>query len=338
MRKLTNREKITLSIGVLAAVGVVVYFFLWPMLMGKQAKSASGLKAKQERLELVEKLKAMELMASELEKSMGSQLGYNEIKFTRGIAGSIIMGHLAQVASRSEIGEVEQLDAKPEKSKKTQVSPKDDLSTLKSIVDQLYLCQIADEKKHLNEPKVETNPSMSAQPAKPANPDSTNKDKKQTESDKQTGADKTMFPLIPEDIPSEVKQSLVKLVEEHQGRTIMDKDMDGLLSEIKDEQETKRIKKRLALYEGRVKEKKIEVQELLKKLGIVQDVKTEGKLGRFIVKMVFKSEAAQLGRFLGNLQSSAKWLKIESMQISVADRQRTLLAVELSMTATVLYD
>jgi hypothetical protein len=54
--------------------------------------------------------------------------------------------------------------------------------------------------------------------------------------------------------------------------------------------------------------------------------------------MVFKSEMGQLIKLLYNLQTSVKWVKVEGLQITMADRQKALLGVELSMTATVFYD
>ena len=146
--------------------------------------------------------------------------------------------------------------------------------------------------------------------------------------------------MIPKDIPEEAKQALIKFVQTHNGQTITKDNIDEVVSPsgIKDEKEINRIKKRLITYGDRVKEKKTEVVGILNKLGTLQNAKLEDKAGRFTAKMVFKSDISQLIRLLYNLQTSARWVKVEGIQITMADRQKSLLGVELSMTATAVYD
>ena len=148
------------------------------------------------------------------------------------------------------------------------------------------------------------------------------------------------FPVIPKDIPDKAKLSLIKSIQTLEGKTLSSEDIDEVVqsSDIKDEQETERIKKRLIMYSNRVKEKKNDVLSLISKLGIVQKPNAGDKIGRFTIKMVFKSDLSQLVKLLYNIQDSAKWVKIEGMNISVADRQKSLLAVELAMTASTLYE
>jgi len=348
MKKITNREKVIVGFGVLITIGVLVYFFLWPVLMKNQSKS--DLKTKQERLQSVEKLKAMEPMIVELEKNMREQLGYSQITFKRNSAEATIMEKLAIIANQSEIKEIERLDVKPEKNKKSLASLKGDQSTLKSTVDYLYMSQVINEKDNTTAPK-ETKP-LSNNPTeekdlKEKNTNSSEKSEKDvkdakdvSDSDETSIASGLIFPPVPKDIPEEAKQALVKFVQTYNGKTITSEDASEIVdsSGIKDEQESDRIKKRLAMYGNRVKEKKNEVFELTNKLGMLQNTKIEDKAGKFTAKMVFKSEMGQLIKLLYNLQTSVKWVKVEGLQITMADRQKALLGVELSMTATVLYD
>ena len=345
MKKITNREKVIVGFGVLITIGVLVYFFLWPVLMRNQSKS--DLKTKQERLQSVEKLKAMEPMIVELEKNMREQLGYSQITFKRNSAEATIMEKLAKIANQSEIKEIEQLDVKPEKNKKSLASLKGDQSTLKSTVDYLYMSQVINEKDNTTAPK-ETKP-LSNNPTeeknlKEKNTNSSEKSEKDAKDvkdpDETSIASGLIFPPIPKDIPEEAKQALVKFVQTYNGKTITSEDASEIVdsSGIKDEQESDRIKKRLAMYGNRVKEKKNEVFELTNKLGMLQNTKIEDKAGKFTAKMVFKSEMGQLIKLLYNLQTSVKWVKVEGLQITMADRQKALLGVELSMTATVFYD
>lgn len=151
---------------------------------------------------------------------------------------------------------------------------------------------------------------------------------------------KPIFPPIPGDIPDEVKRSLVESIEERQGQTTGIADINRALDNagVEAGKEKERIRRRLRLYSDHVKEKKNESLRWFIRLGILQNTKANGKVDRFAVKMVFKSRMEQLVRLLYNLQDSARWLKIESMRVSISDRKQTLLSVELSMTATTLYD
>ena len=334
MKKITNREKVVLGFGVVITIGILVYFFLWPVLMGNQSKSKSDLKAKQERLQSVEKLKALEPMITELEKDMRNQLGYSQMTFEHNSAEAVIMKQLAQIANQSEIKEIEQLDVKPEKGKKSLASLKGDQSILESTVDRLYASQVAIENKPTAPKEVKP---QSNNPTKEKDTNLSEKNEKDAEA---SIASSLIFPPIPIDIPENAKQALVKFVQAHDGQTITSENVNEIIdsSGSKDEQDSDRTKKRLTMYGNRVKEKKKEVIELMNNLGMLKDAKIEGKAGRFTAKMVFKSEIGQLIRLLYNMQTSAKWVKVEGIQITMADRQRALLAVELNMTATALYD
>jgi hypothetical protein len=346
MKKITNREKVIIGFGGLITIGVLVYFFLWPILMKNQ--SGSDLKAKQERLQSVEKLKAMEPMIVELEKNMKDQLGYSEITFNRNSAEATIMEKLAKIANQSEIKDIDQLDVKPEKNKKSLASLKGDQSTLKSTMDYLYMSQVINEKDDTTAPK-EVKP-LSNSPTEEKNTNSSEKSEKDAKDVKDTtdanDSDETsiagglIFPPVPKDIPEEAKQALVKFVQTYNGKTITSDDASEIVDSagIKDEKESARIEKRIAMYGNRVKEKKNEVFGLTNKLGMLQSTKIEDKAGKFTAKMVFKSDMGQLIKLLYNLQTSAKWVKVEGLQITMADRQKALLGVELSMTATVFYN
>lgn len=322
MKKITNREKVLIGAGGLVTIGVIFYFLLLPVLMGDQSKSKSDLKAKQEKLQSIEQLRAMEPTITEMEKNMRNQLGYNQVSFKRNSADAMIMKQLAQIANQSEIREIEQLDVKPDKSKKSLANLKGDQDTLKSTVDNLYMSQITmgnspEENKIIKEIKKDSD-----------NPDETSTTKS------------LAFPMIPKDIPEEAKQALIKFVQTHNGQTITKENVDEVVSSsgIKDEKEIDRIKNRMITYGKLVKEKKTEVVGILNKLGMLQNAKLEDKAGRFTAKMVFKSDISQLIRLLYNLQTSARWVKVEGIQITMADRQKSLLGVELSMTATAVYD
>ena len=151
---------------------------------------------------------------------------------------------------------------------------------------------------------------------------------------------KLMFPPIPKNIPSGVKQSLARLIKEKQGQMIGKADISKILEEsrLDNEKEEERVEKRLQLYNNLVREKKNEMLLWLSKLDISRNFKKEQKAGEFSIKMVFKSQMEQLVRLLYNLQNSAKWLKVESIRVGISDRKQTTLSVELSMTATTLYD
>ena len=342
MKKITNREKVILGLGVIIVIGVFVYFFLWPVLMGNQSKSKSDLKVKQERLQAVEKLRVLDPVITEFEKDMRNQLGYSQVTFKRNSAEATIMEKLAKIANQSEIKEIEQLDVKPEKGKKSLASLKGDQSTLKSTVNRLYMFQVInDNATEPKEAKPQLNNPTEAKDTKEKDTNSSETDKKDANvPDEASVASDLIFPLIPKDIPEKAKQALVKFVQTHDGKTITSENVDEIVDSLgsKDKQESDRIKKRLTMYGDRVKEKKNEVFELMNKLGMLQDAKIEDKAGRFTAKMVFKSELGQLIKLLYNIQTYTKWVKVEGVQITIADRQKALLAVELSMTATALYD
>ncbi len=148
MRKLTGREKITIGIGALAIIIIAFYFFLWPIIFGDRSKSSGSISSLQEELLLLKKLRAMEPILSELENSMRQKVGYGDMTFKQGIADAIIMKQVAQLAAQSEIREIEQLDAKPEKTRKTTTISRNIQTALKPIVDQIYLVSL---KKNPNE-------------------------------------------------------------------------------------------------------------------------------------------------------------------------------------------
>jgi hypothetical protein len=346
MKKITNREKIIIGFGAIMAITVITYFFILPIV--RNDKSSSTLEANQEELQSIKKLKGMEPVIAQLEKEMETQLGYDKITFTKKSAESAIMTQLAQMASQSEIKEVEQLDIKPEKGKKKQTDQRDNQIILKSVVDRLYLAQVNSEK---NNPIASENTKNTAdnQSVKEAKTDNKDTAEKENDASEEALTDSGMtFPVIPKDIPDKAKLSLVKSLQTLEGKTLSSEDIDEVVqsSDIKDEQETDRIKKRLIMYNNRVKEKKNDVLSLISNLGIVQKLNTadqknknqKEKIGRFTIKMVFKSDLSQLVKLLYNIQDSAKWVKIEGMNISVADRQKSLLAVELAMTASTLYE
>jgi len=314
MRKITNREKVVLALGVLAVVAIAIYF-LFPIFAGKQSKSSSNLKQLQEKLELVQSLKEMEPMLSDLEESMKARSGYGDMTFSRVIADSIIMKYVAQLAAQSEIREIDQLDAKIEKKRKTQATVVNNQAVLKPLVDQLYLVQIV---KNLE--ASEQKPSMGI-----------SKDEKE---------EIMLFPVIPKDISEAVKQSLMRFLENNHGKTPTNEDIDDIVAEAKatGDSKSERSKKKLELYSGRLRSKKNEISGMLGKINIVDSAKLEDKAGRYTVNMVFKSEMPQLVKLLYNLQTTAKWIKVDGMQVTLADRRQTLLNVNLSMTATVLYE
>ncbi|MDQ1316485.1 MAG: hypothetical protein QG588_132 [Candidatus Poribacteria bacterium] len=357
MKKITNREKVLIGAGGLVTIGILFYFFLLPVLMGDQSKSKSDLKAKQEELQSIEQLRAMEPAITEMEKNMRNQLGYSQVSFKRIPLGSadatdaIIMKQLAQIANQSEIREIEQLDVKPDKNKKSLANLKPDQTTLISTVDNLYMSQItmdnnnpdlvppSNGKTEENKVTKEIKKDSDHPDVVPSNPpDSAELRNERTD---ETSTTKSLeFPMIPKDIPKEAKQALIKFVQTHNGQTITNENVDEVVSSsgIKDEKEIDRIKSRLKTYGRLVKEKKTEVVGILTKLGMLKDAKLEDRAGRFTAKMVFKSDISQLIRLLYNLQTSARWVKVEGIQITMADRQKSLLGVELSMTATAVYD
>lgn len=323
MRKITGREKITIGIGILVIMVMAFYFFLWPIIFGERSKSGSSISSLQERLQLLKKLRAMEPVLSELESSMRKQVGYGETTFKQGIADAIIMKQIAQLAAQSEIREIEQLDAKPEKSKKSSTLFRNTQTALKPIVDQIYLVSL---KKNPNE--NETDPSQNS------NLD----DEKNTK--KENDNYKINLPPIPKNIPDSVKESLIKFTETNNGKNLTSEDIDSIINEagIKDDKESDKIKNQLLLYNNRVKEKKAEITEILSKLDILRNTNFGNMSGKYSIKMVFKSQLPQLVKLLYNIQSTAKWIKVDGLQITIADKNQALLGVELSMTATVLYE
>lgn len=323
MRKITGREKITIGIGILVIIVIAFYFFLWPIIFGERSKSGSNISSLQERLQLLKKLRAMEPVLSELESSMRKQVGYGETTFKQGTADAIIMKQIAQLAAQSEIREIEQLDVKPEKSKKSSTLFRNTQTALKPIVDQIYLVSL---KKNPNE--NETDPSQNS------NLD----DEKNTK--KENDNYKINFPSIPKNIPDSVKESLIKFTETNNGKNLTSEDIDSIINEIgiKDDKESDKIKKQLLLYNDRIKEKKAEITEILSKLDILRNTNFGNMSGKYSIKMVFKSQLPQLVKLLYNIQSTAKWIKVDGLQITIADKNQALLGVELSMTATVLYE
>ncbi|MGQ9608378.1 MAG: hypothetical protein ACUVWN_03690 [bacterium] len=321
MRKTTGREKITIGIGILVIIVIAFYFFLWPIIFGERSKSGSNISSLQERLQLLKKLRAMEPVLSELESSMRKQVGYGETTFKQGIADAIIMKQIAQLAAQSEIREIEQLDAKPEKSKKSSTFSRNTQTALKPIVDQIYLVSL---KK--NPKEIETNSFENSDAS----------DEKSEESDNY----KVNFPPIPKNIPDSVKEALIKFTETNNGKNLTSEDIDSIINEagIKDDKESDKIKKQLLLYNDRVKEKKAEITEILSKLDILRNTNFGNMSGKYSIKMVFKSQLPQLVKLLYNIQSTAKWIKVDGLQITIADKNQALLGVELSMTATVLYE
>jgi hypothetical protein len=303
--------------------------------------------------------------------------------FKREIADSMIIKYVAEAAGRSDIKEIEQLDAKPGTSKGRQAVARSDQAVLSSIVDQIYLAQVMDEKNAV-EAGAEGGPSNpNSDPAPPdesrnddAGPDSANSDvseppeqreeseanselqeepEEQAEEEgdqkeeseelriadtEQVESKKVTFPPLPRNIPGEARESLANMIETHQGKTIGAADIKGILDDagIEDEEERDRVTKILQTYKDRVAEKKKDVRTWLGKLDTVENAKAGQKVGTFSVRMLFKSKMDQLVRFLYNLQTSAKWLKVESMRISISDQKENTLSVDLSMTAKTLYE
>ena len=351
MRKVTGREKILIITAGLIAVAIFAFIFL-PMLRGKQpgsiSRSMDSLDDMQERLEAMEKLENAQPLLLRLESRMREQVGYEGMSLKRGIAGSMIEGYLARAAAEAEIKDLEQLYAKLDTSKQTQT--KADKNTLRPIADQLHLCQVIYEIE-----QEEKNPVENSEESVTENPGSEHGseqmeeepgelDKPSTQAKapaEQAESKNLIFPAVPRDIPASVKRSLVRFIEADPGNMIVISDIEAIMDDagLEDEVERGHVRKRLQLYSDRVKEVKYdELLPWLNKLGILQDAHKSQRLGRFTVKMVFKSRIESIVKFLYNLQSSAKWIKIESMRLSISNQKETVLSVELSMTATALYD
>jgi hypothetical protein len=127
-------------------------------------------------------------------------------------------------------------------------------------------------------------------------------------------------------------------MEKRQGKSLLNNNIDDIINDagFVDESDRSRIERRLKLYNNRVKDKKKEITGWFNTLGVLDAGNTSQKTGRFSVKMVFKSQIQQLVNLLYNLEDSARWLKVESVRISIADKKQTLLGVEINMTATAL--
>ncbi len=346
MRKITNREKVSIGFGIIVAIGILTYFFIIPLV--KSGQSTASLETKQENLRSIKKLKSMEPIIAELENDIKSQVGYDKVSFNPRSAESTIMTSIAQIANQSEIREVEQLDVKVDKSKRKKTDQKSDQNTLKTVIDKLYIAQVKNENNNSNEgleafPAIketdenETNSEVNVEENKGKKEE---KNKNDDDSEQDLSDKKMIFPVIPKNLPDKVRQTLVSYIQTHDGKTLTSDDIDEILksSDIVDGKETESIKKRLLTYSNQVKSRKSEVLTMINKLGIVQKIKPEDKIGKFSVKMVFKSDIGQLVKLLYNIQNSAKWIKIEGMNISVADRQKALLSVEIAMTASALYE
>ena len=165
-------------------------------------------------------------------------------------------------------------------------------------------------------------------------------DKLETDDTEQVESRKLMFPPLPRNIPVEARESLANMIEAHQGKTIGAANIKGILDDagIEDEEERERVTKSLQIYKDRVAERKKDVRAWLGKLDITKNAKMGQQVGTFSVRMVFKGPMDQLVKFLYNLQTSAKWLKVESMRISISDQKQNILSVDLSMTAKTLYE
>jgi len=372
MRQITNREKMIMGAGVLIALAILVYFVFLPMFQGDQSDSTSSLEEMRERVESFKKLETMEANLVELEKHVKKQAGYENISFKRRTAYAAINNFIAQTAAQSEIGELDQLDAKANTSRKSQTNSLSDQTIIRSVVDQMYLGQVlseisgeADESEDQDNADTAENPAdddsesgeeiakvddsdddevgepdssdKSEEPQESESPETATDMEANAEADKKPVA-QPVFPVIPKDIPDEVRKSLVKLLEASQGKTISLANINLVMDEAGLEDERDRVRKRLKLYSDRVNEKKNEISRWVNKLQIPSSIKDGDKMGEFAVKMVFKGRIEQLVKFLYNIQESAKWIKFESMRISIADRKETVLNVELSMTATALYD
>jgi len=390
MRKLTTRESAFLGAAALIAVAIFVYFILLPMLQDGGSGTSSSLEEVQEKLESMQKLADIEPLMVKMEERMKSQSGFGEMLFKREIADSMIIKYIAEAAGQADIRDIEQLDAKPDTSRRartvarsaqddTGTEVKEDESILGPIVNQVYLAQVMDEK-NAGEGGAEGGPPEPDPDSTPpdesknddATPDNSPSDTSESpeereeveensefqeepeaeagqeeESDKPEAGDTEQvesrnltFPPLPRNIPGEARESLAKTIEAHQGRTIGAADIKGILDDagIEDEEERARVTKVLQVYRDRVAGKKKDVRAWLKKLDITESPKMGQKVGTFSVRMLFKSKMDQLVRFLYNLQTSAKWVRVESMRISISDQKENILSVDLSMTAKTLYE
>ena len=342
MRQITTREKAFLSVGVLAAVAIFVWFILLPMLEGEESNPESTLEAMQERLGAVQKLASISPMLIDLEANVREQSGYKDMSFKRGSANPVIIKYIAQAANGADINELDQLDAKLDTSKKSKTETVNQKEILKSIVDQLYMAHILDEVKRAAEennaesdppPDLDTAEESSDTPEKPE----ISEESEDVEQTKPKIA--SPFPLIPKDIPYKVKELMAESIKERQGKTLELADTKGILekAKIEDESEAKRVQNRLRDHSKIVRRKKDEMVKWLGDTGVSQTAIDSKRLKKYSIKMIFKSNMGQLVRFLYNLQDTAKWLRVDSIRIGISDRKQTTLSVQISMTATVLY-
>lgn len=364
MRQISTREKAFIGIGAVAAVGMIVWFIVLPMLENDGSGQKSSLSDMQERLAAVQNLASISPMLLSLEDKIGEQSGYKKISFKRGSTNPKIINFIAQTASSSGIGELDQLDARPDTSRRSRATTINQQDILKSIADQLYMghvidevegeMSVPDEESDLDAPEEsedaekveeldEPTDEISDQAEEAFEPDLSEEPDKPMEEEPEEQPDladsKTqIFPPVPKDIPDEVKKSMADYIKRHQGKTLALSDINPILedAEIDDESEGKRIRKRIQSHSGRVKEKKREMVMWLNNVGISQTTMNE-RISRYNVKMVFKTKMDPLVKFLYNLQDSAKWLKVESMRIGISDRKETTLSVDLTMTAIVIF-
>jgi len=380
MRQITAREKAFLSIGALAAVALFVYFILLPWLQGGGSGPMSSLEEMEAKLEAFEKLEVLGQPLIALEEKMKSHSGYENISFRSGTANSVIISiinnYLSEAANRAGVRNLEQLDTKVD-TKGSKVATINSKAVLASVVDRLHLQQVKSDLERIDAMEAEkvdseaaslfdenadenseagANPDPDASdenadseentdqdsgnPAEPADAEAPNESEDASENPEQADSKILIFPVVPNDLPGEVRDSLVRFMENHNGKTLLNNNIDEIIDDVgfSDEKERVRIKKRLQLYNSRVKEKKTEIAKWFETLGVLKASNTGPKMGKFSVKMVFKSQIQQLVDLLYNLQNSARWLKVESLRISIADRKQTLLGVELNMTATTLRD
>lgn len=332
MKKLTTREKVFLGIGILAIVIIFAYLLVWPMFQKNRTNSRTNIQEMQNKLNSLGKLGSMASTLGELEDRMKTQVGYKEAAFRRGIADSMIIKYVSQAASSAGINEIDQLEPKPDVSKRTAADTKANQVALVSVIDQLYLVDVLEQLKKPNNPGEDP----------PNNLD--NKDNSENDvnekSSTQLSTRKVLFPLISKDMPEKARQAMVKSIEERQGKNPGLTELDNILanSGLIDDKEKERLRNRLKTYSDRVKESKTEMQKIVNDLGIIQGTNKREKIERFTVKVIFKSRIDQLVRFLYNVQNSARWLKIDSMNVNVADKKQNILSVEISMTANILYE
>ncbi len=373
MRKFTTRESAFLGVAALIAVAIFVYLILLPMLQDDGSGTGSSMAEVQEKLESMQKLAGMEPLVVEMEERMRVQSGFGEMLFQREIADSMIIKYVAEAAGRADIKEIEQLDAKPDTSKSVQAVARGEQTVLGSIVDHVYLAQVMDERNAGEGGPPESNPDLTPpdesknedaapdnSPSDTAESPSEEREESEEESELQEDPEEQpeeetelktsdteqvesrnlVFPPLPRNIPDEARESLAKTIEAHQGKTIGAADIKGILDDagIEDEEERERVTKSLQLYKDRLAEKKKDVRTWLGKLDITKNARTGQKVGTFSVRMVFKSQMDQLVRFLYNLQTSAKWIRVESIRISISDQKQNILSVDLSMTAKTLYE